>query len=82
MKGDIICSSRISGTKDRLSSKTDLKIEENSSLYYMGATIGDISNPVKIYLDSVNTPSWIRVNNFKYDKIIAYKITKTFLTHS
>lgn len=50
MKGDIICSSRISGTKDRLSSKTDLKIEENSSLYYMGATIGDISNPVKFIL--------------------------------
>ena len=78
MKGDIICSSRISGTKDRLSSKTDLKIEENSSLYYMGATIGDISNPVKIYLDSVNTPSWIRVNNFKYDKIIASQNNKNF----
>lgn len=78
LKGDVICSSKISGTKNRIDTKTELKIEENSSLYYMGATLGDTANPVKIYLDSIYTPKWIRINNFKYDKIIASQNNKNF----
>lgn len=78
MKGDVICTSRISGTKDRLNARTALKIEENSSLYYMGATLGDISNPVEIYLDNIYTPTWMRINNFKYDKIISSQNNKNF----
>lgn len=78
LKGDVICTSRINGTKERLSAKTTLKIEENSSLYYMGATLGDISNPVEIYLDNIYTPTWTRINNFKYDKIIASQNNKNF----
>ncbi len=78
LKGDIILSSRINGTKDKITSKTDVKIAENSHLYYMGATIGDVSNPVKLYLDSIYTPKWLKINDFKYDKIIASQNNKNF----
>ena len=39
LKGDVNLASKITVTKDMLAAKTDVKIEENSNLYYMGATI-------------------------------------------
>lgn len=79
LKGDINCTSKINGTKDRLAAKTEVKIEENSHIYYMGATIGDVTNPVKLYLDNIYTPQGIKINNFKYDKIIASQNNKNFI---
>ena len=78
LKGDVNLASKISGPKDRIASKTEIKIEENSNIYYMGATIGDVNNPVKLYLDNVYTPRGIKINNFKYDKIIASQNNKNF----
>lgn len=70
LKGDVNCTADVQGTQNRLSTKIDLKLDENSSLYYMGATIGDLISPVQIYADTILTPNSIRINNFKYDKII------------
>lgn len=78
LKGDVNLASKITGTKDRLAAKTDVKIEENSNLYYMGATIGDVNNPVKLYLDNIYTPKGVKINSFKYDKIIASQNNKNF----
>ena len=78
LKGDIILSSKISGPKDKISARTEVKIAENSNLYYMGATIGDTANQVKLYLDNIYTPKWVKINNFKYDKIIASQNNKNF----
>lgn len=79
IKGDVIVSSRLSGTKEKISSKTEMKIAENSNLYYMGATIGDKTNPVKLYLDNIYTPEWVKINDFKYDKIISSQNNKDFI---
>lgn len=70
LKGDVNCTAEVNGTQDKLSTKVDLKLDESSSLYYMGATIGDMVSPVNIYTDAVVTPKSIKINNFKYDKII------------
>ncbi|MBR6098420.1 hypothetical protein IKP85_01590 [bacterium] len=70
-KGDLIISSKLSGALDKLSSKTNIKLSEDSFLYYMGASIGDIANAVVIDVDAVTGKDWITLNNFKYDKIIA-----------
>lgn len=78
LKGDVNCTSKIHGPLDNLYSKTELKLDENSTLYYMGAFIGDSENPVKIYLDSVLTPTYLKVNNFKYDKIITSQNNRDF----
>lgn len=78
LKGDVMFSSTLRGTLDRLSSKTELKLDESSSLYYMGATIGDLTNPVRIYIDGISSPTSLRLNNFVYDKIIASQNNKRF----
>lgn len=78
LKGDVNCSSRIRGSLDNVNVKAELKLDEESSLYYMGANIGDIENPVKINLDSTYTPKYIKVNNFRYDKIITSQNNKQF----
>lgn len=78
LKGDVNISSRLSGPKDKISAKTEVKIAENSNIYYMGATIGDAMNPVKLYLDNIYTPKWVKINNFTYDKIISSQNNKNF----
>ena len=79
IKGDVFATSKISGTKNKIATKTDVKIAEDSYIYYMGATIGDTTNPVKLYLDNVITPQWAKINNFKYDKIIESQNNKDFV---
>ena len=78
LKGDVNCTSRLQGPLDNLRLKAELKLDEESSLYYMGAIIGDQVNPVKINLDSTYTPQYIKINQFKYDKIITSQNNKQF----
>lgn len=78
LKGDVMFSSTLRGPVNRLSSKTELKLDESSSLYYMGATIGDLTNPVRIYIDSTTSPTSLRLNHFVYDKIITSQNNKQF----
>ena len=78
LKGDVMFSTTLKGTLDRLWAKTELKLDESSSLYYMGATIGDLTNPVRIYIDSITGPNSLKLNNFVYDKIITSQNNKRF----
>ena len=78
VKGDAILSSKLSGGLNNLNSKTTMNISEGSSLYYMGATIGDNENPVKIYVDSTYNPNRVKINNLKYDKIILSQNNKPY----
>ena len=78
LKGDVLCTTTINGPQSRLSSKTEVKMDKGASLYYMGATVGDAFNPVRIYFDSVTSPKSMRINQFKYDKIITSQNNKQF----
>lgn len=78
LKGDVNCTSKFHGPVDNVNMKTELKLDEDSSLYYMGAAIGDAANPVKIYLDNVYTPNGLKINHFQYDKIITSQNNKQF----
>lgn len=78
LKGDVNCTSRLRGPLDNLKLKAELKLDEESSLYYMGAIIGDAENPVRINLDSTYTPKYVKINQFKYDKIITSQNNKQF----
>ena len=79
MKGDIILTSKINGTLDNIASKSILDISENSSLYYMGATIGDTENQVRITFDGNCYPYKVKVNNLQYDKVIMSQNNKPFV---
>lgn len=78
LKGDVLCTTTINGPQSRLSSKTEVKMDKGASLYYMGATVGDEFNPVRIYFDSITSPKSMRINKFKYDKVITSQNNKQF----
>ena len=72
LKGDINCSTNISGTLDAIHNKTQLKLAENASIYYMGATLGSTldNQSSLISADNIIYPTGIKLNNFIYDKLI------------
>jgi len=78
LKGDVNLTSRVSGPLNSLNSRTILNIAENSHIYYMGATIGDVENPVKITVDNTISGDKVRINNLQYDKIITSQNNKPF----
>lgn len=80
LKGDINCSSSISGTLNAIRNKTQLKLAENASIYYMGATLGSSENsyPVNITVDNIIYPSGVKINNFQYDKLIPSQNNRLF----
>ena len=93
LKGDINFASTITGPLNAIKNKTEIKLAENASLYYMGATLGSTSpvetqdsNAVKISVDNIIYPSGIKINNFRYDQLIPSQnnkiYTKTQLTAS
>ena len=68
LKGDVNCTSAISGTVNALRNKTQLKLGEDSSVYYMGATLGS-DKPVNILADNTIYKNGLRIHNFQYDKL-------------
>lgn len=77
IKGDINLTSTLSGPLTAIRNKTQLKLSENSSIYYMGATLGSVtanssqsSYPVNITVDNILYPNGVKINNFQYDKLL------------
>jgi len=80
IKGDIIYSTRVNGTKEAFSAKTEINMQANSSIYYMGSTLGDINDPIRIFLDTHVSKNSIFVGNFQYDKLISSQNNKEFVS--
>lgn len=84
IKGDIIYSARVHGTKDAFAARAEIDMQEDSNIYYMGATLGDANNPIRIFSDTnvykSATGSSIIVNNFQYDKLITSQNDKEFVS--
>lgn len=84
IKGDIICSARISGDKSSFNTKAEIALGEDSSIYYMGSTVGDVNNPIRMFLDTtiVKKPdkNIIYVHNFQYDKLISSQNNREFVS--
>lgn len=77
VSGDIICNSTLIGNKNHTRVKSNLKMEEKSNIYYMGATIGDNVNPIYVDLDAdTDKTGWIKINKFKYNKVISSQNNK------
>lgn len=78
LKGDVNLSSRVTGTLNNINTKTVLNISENSNIYYMGATIGDVENPVRITVDNTISGDKLKINNLQYDKIITSQNNRAY----
>lgn len=86
IKGDIIYSSRIHGTRDSFNTKTEINLQKDSNIYYMGSTLGDANDPIRVFLDAnvsrnpQKSQTSINVNNFQYDKLISSQNDKEFVS--
>lgn len=80
-KGNINLYSRLSGSLKALNAKSKLTLDENASIYYMGATIAGAptgtfnseemtTNPVAILSDVVLYPNKVKVNSLNYNQLI------------
>ena len=76
IKGDVRLNSYLSGNLSALRNKSNLYIGPNSSIYYMGAVIGNmpssvdaLSDSVNIFMDSVVYKNAIKINTFEYNNI-------------
>ena len=80
VKGDILLGSLITGTLDKINTRLDLKLEENSNIYYMGATVGDIENPITVNTDfDIMGKNAIRLNKFQYSKLLSSQNNRQYL---
>lgn len=77
IKGDINLSSNITGNLKSLRNKTQLKLAENSNIYYMGATLGG-SEQTLIVVDNTVHPEWIKINDLRYNKLIPSQNNKLY----
>lgn len=75
--GDIVSTVTISGDKHNTHINSATRMEENSNIYYMGATIGDTLNPITLKVDAdIHKKETIKLNNFSYNKIISSQNNK------
>ncbi|MBP3925003.1 hypothetical protein J6E39_07165 [bacterium] len=80
LKGDINLTSKLRGTAKHIFTNSNLYIAENSSIYYMGASIGDTQNPVTITTEADIYGNHLNLKRLQYDKIISSQNNKPFVT--
>lgn len=72
IKGDIVYQIQMKGTKDDFELTSQANMARDSSIYYLGATIGDLENALLLKLDmNVSKQNQFKVREFSYDKLIA-----------
>ena len=71
IKGDIVYWIKLKGVPNNYDLKALIDMNKESSIYYFGATVGDIENSIEVSLDSkVMSGNQHRIKEFSYDKII------------
>jgi hypothetical protein len=72
MNGDILLTSQLMGNKNHTHLKTDIMMESNSSIYYMGATVGEALNPNTVNIDAdIDKTGKVKLNRFSYNKLVS-----------
>lgn len=80
IKGDIGYTTRIRGPENLLNARTEINLGKDSNIYYMGSTVGDVNNPIRIFLDTNISKNSVYVNNFQYDKLITSQNNKELIS--
>lgn len=71
IKGDIVYWVKLKGIVDDYELKSKFDLSKDSSLYYYGATIGDIENAISMFFESrVLGKNKFKIKDFSYDKLI------------
>jgi hypothetical protein len=80
IKGDVIYSGRISGTKNLINAKSEINLPKDSYISYMGSSLGDANNPIRIYADTNISKNSLYVKIFQYDKLISSQNNREFVS--
>ncbi len=71
IRGDIVYTAKLKGNQDNYDMKLEADMAKDSSIYYLGAMVGDIENAIKLYMDvNVVKNNILKIKEFSYDKII------------
>ena len=71
IKGDIVYQAKLKGTKDDFNLALTADMAKDSSIYYLGATIGDVENALVLKFDvNVLNQNIVKIKEFSYDKLI------------
>ena len=68
LRGKSVVSGNLSGYKNKINIKSNINFDKGSSLYYMGATLGDEEQPLHFAVNSIIEPNKIYIKHFGYDK--------------
>lgn len=90
IKGDVNFNTNLRGNLNKIYARSNLNIGENSSIYYMGATIsgapsgsigadGITTNPVTVYSDTVLFPNKIKINSLSYNQTLTSQNKRQYL---
>ena len=72
IKGDIVYSARFKGDINDFELKSDVHMSKDSSIYHLGATVGDVENSIVMNLDArILKQNLLRIKEFSYDKVIS-----------
>lgn len=72
IKGDIVYTLRAKGVKDNFDVKADVNMAPDSSIYHLGATVGDVENAIVLNLDTkILQQNILKIKEFSYDKIVS-----------
>ena len=72
IKGDIVYSAKVKGVKNNFDIKSEVEMARDSSIYHLGATIGDIENAIVLNLDAKLQDMYkLKIKEFSYDKLIS-----------
>lgn len=78
IKGDIIYWVKLKGTKNDFLVNSKANLAKNSSIYYMGGTVGDIENSISLDLSmNVIKQNILKIKEFSYDKLITSQGNKS-----
>lgn len=71
IKGDVVTTFKLKGVKDNFDFKAYIDMAKDSSIYHLGATVGDVENAILLNLDTkVINQNILKIKEFSYDKII------------
>ena len=72
IKGDIVYSANLKGEKNNFDVKSEVNMSKDSSIYHLGATIGDVENAIVLNLDAkIQELYKLKIKEFSYDKLIS-----------
>lgn len=71
IKGDIVYNASLKGEPNNYDLSAKVNMAKEASIYYYGATVGDVENAIMLNLDSkVQNKKDIKIKEFLYDKVI------------